>query len=75
MYIKPKYSLAVWTSFYSVRSVSEKIAKLSNGELAGLVTQALEQGRLGSCVHARYHQYYICADSEGPFDTIVLLEH
>ena len=26
--------------------------------VAGWVTQALEQGRLGSCAHARYHQYY-----------------
>ena len=27
--------------------------------VAGWVTQALEQGRLGSCAHAGYHQYYI----------------
>ena len=27
--------------------------------VAGWVTQALEQGRLGSCTHAGYHQYYI----------------
>ena len=26
--------------------------------VAGWVTQALEQGRLGSCAHAGYHQYY-----------------
>ena len=26
--------------------------------VAGWVTQALEQGRLGSCTHAGYHQYY-----------------
>ena len=27
--------------------------------VAGWVTQALEQGRLDSCAHAGYHQYYI----------------
>ena len=26
--------------------------------VAGWVTQALEQGRLGSCAHAGYHQYF-----------------
>ena len=26
--------------------------------VAGWVTQTLEQGRLGSCTHAGYHQYY-----------------
>ena len=27
--------------------------------VAGWVIQALEQGRLGSCAHSGYHQYYI----------------
>ena len=34
--------------------VKQQRAKL----VAGWVTQALEQGRLGSCAHAGYHQHY-----------------
>ena len=31
--------------------------------VAGWVTQALEQGRLSSCAHSGYHQYYNGAGS------------
>ena len=48
-------------AFTATRSVSgqccevkQPIARL----VAGWVTQALEQGRLGSSAHAGYHQYY-----------------
>ena len=36
------------------------VGKLSNRArlVAGLLTQALKQGRLGSWAHAGYHQYY-----------------
>ena len=44
----------------SVSSWIGDVGKLSNRArlVAVLVTQALEQGRLGSCVHAGYNQYY-----------------
>ena len=35
--------------------------------VAGWVTQALEQGRLGSCAHAGYHQYYNLVSEVGSF--------
>ena len=49
-------------SFYSdARSVLGQRCEVKQRRarlVAGWVTQALEQGRLGSYAHARYHQYY-----------------
>ena len=44
-----------------MRSVSDHCCEVKQRRarlVAGWVTQALEQGRLGSCAHAGYHQYY-----------------
>ena len=49
-YIRHTYSLA----FLQMFEVKQRRARL----VAGWVTQALEQGRLGSCAHAGYHHYY-----------------
>ena len=48
------YELA-FTATHSVSGQSFEVAWL----VAGWVTQALEQGQLGSWAHASYHQYYI----------------
>ena len=48
-------------AFTATRSVSGQSCKVKQRRawfVAGWVTQALEQGRLGSCAHAGYHQYY-----------------
>ena len=42
--------------------------------VAGRVTQALEQGRLGSCAHAGYHQYYNGEISSRLFQVLCSLE-
>ena len=49
-------------AFTATRSVSGHCCEVKQQRarlVAGWVTQALEQGRLGSCAHAGYHQYYI----------------
>ena len=49
-------------AFTATRSVSGQSCEVKQRRawlIAGWVTQALEQGRLGSCAHAGYHQYYI----------------
>ena len=48
-------------AFTATRSVSGRCCEVKQRRarlVAGWVTQALEQGRLGSCAHAGYHQYY-----------------
>ena len=48
-------------AFTATRSVSGQFCEVKQRRaqlVAGWVTQALEQGRLGSCAHARYHHYY-----------------
>ena len=48
-------------AFTAMRSVSGQCCEVKQRRarlVAGWVTQALEQGRLGSCAHAGYHQYY-----------------
>ena len=48
-------------AFTATRSVSGHCCEVKQRRarlVAGWVTQALEQGRLGSCAHAGYHQYY-----------------
>ena len=48
-------------AFTATRSVSGQCCEVKQRRarlVAGWVTQALEQGRLGSCAHAGYHQYY-----------------
>ena len=48
-------------AFTATRSVSGQSCEVKQRRawlVAGWVTQALEQGRLGSCAHAWYHQYY-----------------
>ena len=48
-------------AFTATRSVSDQSCEVKQRRarlVAGWVTQALEQGRLGSCSHAGYHQYY-----------------
>ena len=50
-------------AFTATRSVSGQCCEVKQRRawlVAGWVTQALEQGRLGSCAHAGYHQYYKC---------------
>ena len=50
-------------AFTATRSVSGHCWEVKQRRarlVAGWVTQALEQGRLGSCAHAGYHQYYKC---------------
>ena len=49
-------------AFTATRSVSGKCCEVKQRRarlVAGWVTQALEQGQLGSCAHAGYHRYYI----------------
>ena len=51
------YELAfTWTC--SVSGQSYEIKQSRAQLVAGWVTQALEQGRLVSCAHAGYHQFY-----------------
>ena len=48
-------------AFTATRSVSGQscVVKQHRARLvAGCMTQALEQGRLDSCTHAGYHQFY-----------------
>ena len=48
-------------AFTAMRSVSGHCCEVKQRRarlVAGWVTQALEQGRLGSCAHAGYNQYY-----------------
>ena len=51
------YELA-FTATCSVSGQSCRVKQHRARLVAGWVTQALEQGRLGSCAHAGYHQYY-----------------
>ena len=47
--------------FTVMRSVSGQSCEVKQRRaqlVAGWVTQALEHGRLGSCAHAGFHQYY-----------------
>ena len=47
-------------AFTVTRSVSSQSCEVKQRRaqlVAGWVTQALEQGRLGSCTHVGYHQY------------------
>ena len=50
------YELA-FTVTGSVSGQSCQVKQSRARSVAGWVTQALEQGRLGSCTHAGYHQY------------------
>ena len=48
-------------AFKATRSVSGHCCEVKQQGawlVAGWVTQALEQGRLGSCAHAGYHHFY-----------------
>ena len=48
-------------AFTATRSVSGQCCEVKQHRarfVAGWMTQALEQGRLGSCTHGGYHQYY-----------------
>ena len=59
-YKRHTYSLAVLASFTAMRSVSGQCCEVKQHRVrlvAGWVTQALEQGRQGSCAHAGNHQY------------------
>ena len=51
------YELA-FTAMHSVSDQSCEVKQPRARLVAGWVTQALEQGQLGSCAHAGYHQYY-----------------
>ena len=51
------YELA-FTVTHIVSGQSCKVKQCRARFVAGRVTQALEQGRLGSCAHAWYHHYY-----------------
>ena len=53
------YELA-FTATRSVSGQSCEVKKRRAPLVAGWVTQALEQGRQGSCAHAGYRQYYNC---------------
>ena len=56
-YTASLYELA-FTATGSVSGQSCEVKQRRAQLVAGWVTQALEQGRLGSCAHAGYHQYY-----------------
>ena len=52
-------------AFTAMRSMSGQNCEVKQRRarlVAGLVTQALEQGRLGCCAHAGYHHYYMYND-------------
>ena len=51
------YELA-FTAMCSVSGQCWEVKQRRARIVAGWVTQALEQGLLGSCAHAGYHQYY-----------------
>ena len=48
-------------AFRAMRSMSGQCCEVKQRRVlleAGLVTQALEHGRLGSCAYAGYHEHY-----------------
>ena len=51
------YELA-FTATLSVSGQSYEVNQRRARLVAGWVTQAMEQWRLGSCAHAGYHRYY-----------------
>ena len=53
-----RYELA-FTAMRSVSGQSCEVKQRRARLVAGWMTQALEQGRRGSCAHAGYHQYNI----------------
>ena len=56
-HIASLYELA-FTVMRSVPGQCDEVKQHRAQLVAGWVTLALEQGRLGSCAHAGYHQYY-----------------
>ena len=52
-----QYELA-FTVTHSVSGQSCEVKQRRAQLVARWVTQALEQGRLGSCTHVGYHRYY-----------------